>query len=71
MIPMPTGTPWLWRSSRRVVTHHHQRSDFDLLLADVETHFQALTGTPDDVLRPIGSPFAPDKHPTRSQALAA
>jgi hypothetical protein len=33
----------------------------DLLLADVETHFQALTRTPDAVLRHIGSPFAPDK----------
>ncbi len=52
---------WLWRISRRVVTHNHQRSEFDLLLADVQTHFQALTKTPDDVLRHIGSPFAPDK----------
>ncbi len=29
---------WLWRISRRVVTHHHHRSDFALLLADVEHH---------------------------------
>ena len=52
---------WLWRVSRRVVTHNHQRGDFALLLADVESHFQALTQTPSDVLRHIGSPFAPDK----------
>jgi transposase len=52
---------WLWRVSRRVVTHNHHRSDFALLLADVEQHFQALAQTPADVLRHIGSPFAPDK----------
>ncbi len=52
---------WLWRISRRVVTHNHHRSDFALLLADVEHHFQALARTPADVLRHIGSPFAPDK----------
>jgi transposase len=52
---------WLWRISRRVVTHNHQRSNFDLLLTDVEAHFQTLTQTPADVLRHIGSPFAPEK----------
>ena len=52
---------WLWRISRRVVTHNHHRSTFELLLADVEQHFQALSKTPAEVLRHIGSPFAPDK----------
>jgi hypothetical protein len=52
---------WFWRVSRRVVTHNHQRRDFELLLADVQTHFQVLTQTPADVLRHIGSPFAPDQ----------
>ena len=61
---------WLWRVSRRVVTHNHQRSDFALLLADVENHFQALTQTPADVLRHIGSPFAPDKEQDATQPLA-
>jgi transposase len=28
---------WLWRVSRRVVRHNHQRSHFDLLLTDVQT----------------------------------
>src|SRR5216684_5362359 len=37
---------WLWRISRRIVTHNHHRSDFALLLADVEKHFQALARTP-------------------------
>src|SRR5436305_11026680 len=61
----------LGRISRRVVTHNHQRSDFEVLLADVRTHFETLSCTPDDLLRHIGSPFAPDKRPTQSQALAA
>jgi transposase len=52
---------WLWRISRRVVTHNHHRRTFDLLLADLETHFQTLARTSAEVLRHIGSPFAPDK----------
>jgi transposase len=63
---------WLWRISRRVVTHNHQRQDFALLLADVVHHFQALAQTPADVLRHIGSPFAPDKNtPQIEFAVAA
>jgi transposase len=62
---------WLWRISRRLVTHNHQRRDFESLLADARTHFETLTRTPDDLLRHIGSPFAPDKRPNRPQATAA
>lgn len=62
---------WLWRISRRVVTHNHQRRDFETLLTDVRTHFDTLARSPDDLLRHIGSPFAPDKRPTQSQTLAA
>jgi transposase len=62
---------WLWRLSRRIVTHNHHRSDFALLLADVATHFQALNRTPADILCRIGSPFAPDKNAPQSQAQAA
>jgi transposase len=61
---------WLWRVSRRVVTHNHHRSDFALLLADVETHFQSLAQTPAAVLRHIGSPFAPDKDQDAPLSLA-
>jgi transposase len=61
---------WLWRVSRRVVTHNHHRSDFALLLTDVEHHFQALAQTPADVLRHIGSPFAPDKDQDGPLSLA-
>ena len=52
---------WLWRVSRRVVTHNHHRHTFDLLLKDLQAHFQALAQTPAAVLRHMGSPFAPDK----------
>jgi transposase len=62
---------WLWRISRRVVTHNHQRRDFELLVADVEAHFQALTLAPEEVLCHIGSPFAPDKATPQPQTLAA
>jgi transposase len=62
---------WLWRISRRVVTHNHQRRDFELLVADVETHFQALARSPEEVLSHIGSPFAPDKATPLPQTLAA
>ncbi len=46
---------WLWRVSRRAVTHDHHRSTFELLLADVEQHFQALAQAPTEILRHIGS----------------
>jgi transposase len=62
---------WLWRISRRIVTHNHQRRDFEALLADVRTHFETLSRTPDDLLRHIGSPFASNKHSPQSQELAA
>jgi transposase len=51
---------WLWRVSRRVVTHNHYRCTFELLLQDLAQHFQTLARTPAEVLRHIGSPFAPD-----------
>src|SRR6266566_1074289 len=56
---------------RSIVTHNHHRKDFDALLADAGTHFETLARTPDDLLRHLGSPFAPDRRPTQSQALAA
>ena len=34
---------WLWRVSRRIVTHNHHRSTFELLLADVEQHCRGLS----------------------------
>jgi hypothetical protein len=61
---------WLWRISRRIVTHNHQRGDFEMLLTDARTPFESLTHTPDDLLRHSGSPFAPEQRPTQPQALA-
>jgi DDE superfamily endonuclease len=61
---------WLWRVSRRAVTHNHHRSTFELLLEDLTQHFQALARTPAVVLRHIGSPFAPDKDHDAPLSLA-
>ena len=61
---------WLWRVSRRVVTHNHHRGTFELLLEDLAQHFQALARTPAEVLRHIGSPFAPDKDHDAPLSLA-
>ena len=49
---------WLWRWSRREVTHNHQRMTFAALLEDIQAHFEALRQYPNLVLRQIGSPFA-------------
>ncbi len=48
----------LWRVSRRIVTHGHQRTDLDMLTKDAETHFAWLADNPANVLCHIGSPFA-------------
>ena len=49
---------WLWRWSRREVTHNHQRTTFAALLEDIQEHFETLRQHPNLVLRQIGSPFA-------------
>jgi transposase len=59
---------WLWRWSRREVTHNHQRATFAALLEDIQRHFQPLAESPDLILRQLGSPFA-EQRPT-AQALA-
>jgi hypothetical protein len=46
---------WLWRVSRRVVTHNHQRRDLATLGADAAAHFQHLAEHPDEVLAHLGS----------------
>jgi transposase len=47
---------WLWRSLRRAVTHTHQRTTLDELLADADAWARDLT--PRQILRQIGSPYA-------------
>ena len=49
---------WLWRWSRRDVTHNHQRTTFATLLEDIHEHFETLRQHPNLVLRQSGSPFA-------------
>jgi hypothetical protein len=47
---------WLWRGLRRAVTHTHQRTTLDELLADADAWARDLT--PRQILRQIGSPSA-------------
>jgi transposase len=49
---------WLWRRTRREVTHNHQRGTFDEVQADLRDHFARLAAQPNAVLRQVGSPFA-------------
>jgi hypothetical protein len=58
---------WLWRALRRSVTHTHQRQTLVELLADADRW--AHTITPAQVLRQIGSPFAPNQQPTLREEL--
>jgi hypothetical protein len=58
---------WLWRALRRSVTHTHQRQTLVELLADADRW--AHTITPAQVLRQIGSPFAPNQQPTLREKL--
>jgi hypothetical protein len=49
---------WLWRWSRREVTHKHQRPPFAALLEDSHAHFETWRQHPNLVRRQMGSPFA-------------
>jgi transposase len=61
---------WLWRVSRRAVTHNHQRRDFATLCADAEAHFRDLATHPEAVLAHIGSPGFPKQADSIPQPLA-
>lgn len=50
---------WLWRPTRRAVTHAHDRTAIDDLATDLTDHFADLAAHPDTVLRHVGSPNAP------------
>ncbi len=49
---------WLWRWTRREVTHNHHRRTFEDLQEDLRHHFQRLLAQPHAVLRQLGSPYA-------------
>ena len=62
---------WLWRWSRREVTHNHQRPTFAALLEDIHAHFETLRQHPELVLRQMGSPFADQVPVAQPRAYAA
>jgi DDE superfamily endonuclease len=62
---------WLWRVSRRAVTHAHQRRAIAELTTDLTDHFADLAAHPDAVLRHVGSPNAPAPPAGRALAEAA
>lgn len=45
---------WLWTALRRTVTHNHQRTTLEQIVADADTWVQDCT--PEQILRQIGSP---------------
>ena len=49
---------WVWRSTRRAVTHAHQRTAIDDLTTDPTDHSADLAAHPRAVLRHVGSPHA-------------
>jgi hypothetical protein len=53
---------WLWRVTRRAVTHAHQRTAIADLTTDLTDHFADLAAHPHDVLRHVGSPHATAPH---------
>jgi transposase len=62
---------WLWRPVRPALTHKHHRQEVALLLAALQTEFEALSGTPSIVLAHSGSPFALEDEPTQPLTRAA
>jgi hypothetical protein len=49
--PEANRIEWLWRWSRREVTHNHQRATFAALLEDIHRHLQTLRQHPNLILR--------------------
>ena len=62
---------WLWRASRRAVTHNHRHPDPAALEAAAREHFQHLATHPQEVLAHIGSPGGPFEAAPEPLALAA
>jgi transposase len=60
---------WLWAALRRAVTHNHQRTSLEAVVADAETWVSDLT--PNQILAQIGSPFAQGPDPSEELEHAA
>jgi hypothetical protein len=55
--PESNRIEWLWAALRDAVTHNHQRLTFEVLLQDATVWAATLPAA--DLLRHIGSPYAP------------
>jgi transposase len=69
--PEANRIEWLWRWSRREVTHNHHRETFAALVQDIQVHFQTLAQQPHLVLRHLGSPFVDQVRGDQPLAWAA
>jgi len=56
--PEANRIEWLFRVTRREVTHNHHRQEMRELILDAHSHFQKLQADPVAVLHHIGSPGA-------------
>lgn len=54
--PDANRSEWLWRRSRRPVTHNHHRDTWQALRDDITAHFADVARSPAAILRQIGSP---------------
>jgi transposase len=68
--PEANRIEWLWRITRRAVTHNHQRDTWQGVQDDIRRHFALLAEQPNEVLHHIGSAFAQERA-TSVRALAA
>jgi transposase len=68
--PEANRIEWLFRVTRRAVTHNHYRQEMGHLIQDAHAHFQGLQADPAAVLRHIGSPGVPS-HPAAVPLQAA
>lgn len=62
---------WLWRVTRRAVTHNHRHPDLAALEAAARRHFRHLANHPLEVLAHIGSPGCPSEVAHELLPLAA
>ena len=62
---------WLWRISRRAITHNHHRETWAAVVDDIRHHFRDLAEQADGVLRHLGSPFAKDTRPPPAEVRIA
>ena len=67
--PEANRIEWLWRMSRKEVTHNHGRSEFKLLHADAKTHLRRLREQPQKCYARSAAPSPPTTIPPRHTTL--